>query len=151
LVAAALAAVKRGGGAAVFSVALAALAFSMQSQALEIRRSEDLVSIPAAATIDDTLIALGQDVEIDGTVTGDLIAFGQRVVIRGTVGGQLVTGARTVVIEGDLGGSVLGFAETLTVGGGAIDRNLYGFARQLTAGNAAEIRGNAIVFASNAS
>ena len=153
LVAAALAAARRGGGAAVFSAALAALAalaFSPRSDALEIRRAEGVVSVAADETIDDTLIALGRDIEINGTVTGDLIALGQRVVIRGSVGGLLVAGARTVEIEGDLGGSVLGAAEVVTVGGGALARNVYGFAREITIGRDARIDGNGVLFASTA-
>src|SRR5690606_19175891 len=99
VVAAMLAAARRGGGAAVFSAALAAIAFSTDGEALEIRKSEELVSVPAGEVVDDTLIAFGRDIEIDGRITGDLIAFGQRVVIRGSVDGQLVTGGRTVEIE----------------------------------------------------
>src|SRR5690606_2690006 len=121
VVAAALAAARRiGSGAAVFSAALAALAFSTQSEALEIRRAEGVVSVAADETIDDTLIALGEEIEIDGTITGNLIAFGRRVVIRGAVEGQLVTGARSVEIAGRVDGSVLGGAETLILASGAI-------------------------------
>lgn len=151
LVAAALAAARRGGGAAVFSAAIAALMFSTNGEALEIRRSEGVVSVPAGETVDDTLIAFGQDIEIDGRITGDLIAFGQRVVIRGSVDGQVVTGARRIEVEGDLGGSILGAAETMDVRNGAIVRNLYGFVRAITVGRDAEIGGNGIVFASTAS
>lgn len=151
LVTAALAAVRRGGGAAVFSGALAALLFSTSGQALEIRRSEGLVSVPAGETIDDTLIAFGQDIEIAGTITGDLIVFGQRVAIRGSVEGQLVTGARTIEIEGEIGGSVLSAAETVTVRRGTIARNLFGFAREITIDREAGIDGNGVVFASTAS
>jgi hypothetical protein len=42
------------------------------------------VLIPAEETIDDTLIALSDTVEVNGNVTGDLSAFGRRIVIRGT-------------------------------------------------------------------
>lgn len=151
LVAAAAAGRRRGGTAAVLAVAVAAVVFAPQSgEALEIRRAEQLLSVPAGETIDDTLIALGDSIEIDGTVTGDLIALGRRVVIRGAVDGQLVTAARTVDIEGSLGGSVLGFAQTLTVRDGKIARNLFGFGQQVTASGDVTIGGNAVVFGSNA-
>jgi len=149
--AAALAAARRGGGAAVFSAALAAIAFSTDSEALEIRKSDGLVSVPASETIDDTLIAFGHDVEIDGRVTGDLIAFAQRVVIRGAVDGQVVTAGRRIELEGELGGSMLGAAETIAARDGAIGRNLYGFVREITIGRDVEIVGNGIIFASGAS
>lgn len=141
---------RRGGIAIVFSLALAAVALSSPAQALEIRRSEGVLTVPAAETVDDTLIALGERVEIDGTVTGDLIAFGRQVVIRGDVQGQVVTGARMVDIEGNVGGSVLGFAETLTVMESEVTRNLFGFARDLTLRERASVGGNAVLFGSRA-
>ena len=150
LVAAALAALRKGRGAAVLSAALAAIAFSQQSGALEVRRSEGGVSVAAGETIDDTLIAMGREVEINGRVTGDLIALGQRVVIRGSVDGQLVTGARHVEIEGTLGGSVLGAAETVNLRDAMIASNLYGFARDVTVDRDVEIDGNLVAFASTA-
>ena len=52
-------------------------------------------------------------------------------------------GARAVELSGDLGGSVLGMAETLIISNGVITRDLYGFARQITAGRNAGIDGNA--------
>jgi cytoskeletal protein CcmA (bactofilin family) len=137
------------GNAALLAVALAAIALPSLGQALEIRRSEGVLTIPAAETIDDTLIALGESVEIDGTVTGDVIAFGRRVNIRGTVQGQLVTGAQSVNIEGDVGGSVLGFAESLAIAEAAIGRNLFGFGRDVTTSSNSRIDGNAVVFASS--
>src|SRR5690606_29527520 len=65
LVAAALAVVRKGAGAAVFAAALAAITFSTQSDALEVRRSDGVVSVAAGETIDDTLIAMGREVEIN--------------------------------------------------------------------------------------
>ena len=150
-IAAARAARARGRGTAVLSAVLAALTFASQSQALEIRRAEGRVSVPAAETIEDTVLAFGQDIEIDGTINGDLIAFAERIVIRGTVTGSLVAGARTVELSGELGGSVLGMSETLIVSNGVIMRDIYGFARQITAGRNAGVAGNAVVFAYNAS
>ena len=136
--------------AAIFSMALAAIVLASPAQALEIRRSEQAVYVPEGETVDDTLIAMGNSIEIDGIVTGDLIAFAQRVVIRGSVQGQLVTGARTVTIEGEIGGSVLGFAESIELANVEVGRNLFGFAREVVTRGTASVGGNAVVFASTA-
>ena len=95
-------------------------AFALQpspSQAMEIRHDkEHAVLIPAEETINDTLIAFGDTIEVNGNVTGDLIAFGRRVVIRGNVGGSLSSPAgRIVTIDGSVDGSVLAGAESLSV------------------------------------
>lgn len=43
--------------------------------ALDVRRSDDRVTVAANETIDDTLIAFGDRVEIDGTVTGLVVPW----------------------------------------------------------------------------
>ena len=140
-----------GTAAAAFSIALVGVVLASPAQALEIRRSEQIVSVPAGETVDDTVIAMGQSVEIDGIVTGDLIAFAQRVVIRGAVQGQLITGAQTVSIEGELGGSVLGFAQSLELEDVEVAGNLFGFAQDVVTRGTASVGGNAVLFASRAS
>lgn len=121
------------------------------SQALEIRRNDSgNVLVAADETIDDTLIAVGENVQVDGDVEGDLIALGRRVSIRGRVGGQLVTAARTVTIDGEVGGSVLAMGETLDVSPTRIAHNLYGFGSTVDADERTHIEQNAVVFAQRA-
>src|SRR5690606_5358298 len=135
----------RGTNTALLAVTLAAVALPSLGQALEIRRSEGVLTIPAGETIDDTLIAFGENIEIDGNVTGDLIAFGRRVNVRGAVQGQIVTAAQSVTVQGDIGGGVIGFAENLSFAQAAIAGNVYGFGREVITSEDAEIGGNAVV------
>lgn len=140
---------RRGGTAVLASIVLAALVLPRPGHALEVRRSNDTVNVPAGETIDDTLIALGRRIEIDGTVTGDLIALGRSVVVRGTVEGQVITAAQRVDVGGTIGHGVIGFAQSLDLGEADIARNFIGFGESLTTYAGARVRENAIVFARN--
>ncbi len=130
-------------------MACVACAFALQpspSEAVEIRHDEKgAVLIPAEETIDDTLIALGDTVEVNGNVTGDLIAFGRRIVIRGNVGGLVITGGESVTLEGSVDGSVLAGAETLSVSSRKIGRNLFGGAETVTVSDTASVAQNVLV------
>jgi cytoskeletal protein CcmA (bactofilin family) len=123
----------------------------MPAHALDIRHSEDGVSVAAEETVDDTLIVFGDTIEIDGNVTGDLIAFGRRVAIRGNVGGLVITAAQTVTIDGEVAGSVVGFAaEALGISSTRIGRNLYGFSTKVESRTGSRVEQNAMVFAERA-
>ena len=130
-------------------MACIACAFALQpsrSEAVEIRHDEKgTVLIPAEETIDDTLIALGDTVEVNGNVTGDLIAFGRRVVIRGNVGGLVITGAQSVTLDGMVDGSVLAGAESLTVSSHKIGRNLFAGGESVNVGDTTSIEQNVLV------
>jgi cytoskeletal protein CcmA (bactofilin family) len=118
------------------------------AEALEIRTSEEgAVYVAADETIDDTLVAAGNTVEIDGIVRGDLIAVGRAVVVRGRVDGAIITAAQSVNIEGEAEGSVIGAAQTLNLTGAQIGRNLFGFGTTINASSTSRIGSNAVVFA----
>jgi hypothetical protein len=136
-------------GLAAAAVALAIVAALPSSgHALE-RRQAGLVSVAAGETINDTLLALGDTIAIDGNVNGDLLAFGRSVTVRGNVTGNLVAGAETVNVEGSIGGSVVGGARAISLLRARIGRDLYGFGRDVDVDAAAEIVGNAIAFGEN--
>jgi len=132
-------------GAAAAMLAVAA-ALPSTGHAFEVRRSEGAVTVPAGETINDTLLAMGQSVTIDGDVNGDLLAFGQDVLVRGNVSGNLITGAQTVTVEGTVGGTVLSGARELSFGNARVGRDLYGFANALEIASAANVAGNAFGF-----
>ncbi len=118
------------------------------ARAVEIRRG-DFTTVGAGETIDDTLVAIGKNVTIDGNVTGDLIAFGQRVTVHGNVGGDVIGGAETVTIDGSVGGSVYGFGASVELPGTHVTRNVYGFGRDVKLGSNAKVDGNAAAFGEN--
>jgi hypothetical protein len=85
----------------------------------------DVLVIPAEETIDDTLVATGRDVVVEGTVTGNLIAFAQQVRVPGEVRGSLVAFAKDVAIDGKVGGDVYSGAQNLDVRGNVLG-NVHG-------------------------
>jgi cytoskeletal protein CcmA (bactofilin family) len=113
------------------------------------RRQGNLVSVAAGETIEDTLLALGDTIAIDGNIDGDLLAFGRSVIVRGNVAGNLVAGAETVNVEGSIGGSVIGGARAISLVRARIGRDFYGFARDVELDSAAEVAGNGLAFAEN--
>ncbi|MBZ5688543.1 MAG: zf-HC2 domain-containing protein [Acidobacteriia bacterium] len=105
------------------------LALSLPSFALE-RRHSDFVTVAANETVDDTLMAAGNTVRIEGVVNGDLLAFGRTVEVRGTVKGDLVSLAKRTVVSGTVEGRIYTFSESLDLDG-LLGHNLYGFAQNL--------------------
>jgi cytoskeletal protein CcmA (bactofilin family) len=136
----------RAGAAGLMSLLLVVLALPGVGHAVEIRRSEGVTAIGAAETIDDTLIAIGQTVAIDGNVNGDLLAFGRTVTIRGNVTGNVITGAESVTIEGTVGGDIVGGGRGVTLRGTRAGRNFLGLGRDIEIGADADIASNAFTF-----
>jgi anti-sigma factor RsiW/cytoskeletal protein CcmA (bactofilin family) len=107
------------------------------------------VTVPAGETIDDTLLAAGESVAIDGVVTGNLLAFGRRVSVRGTVKGDLITGAQRIDVTGTVEGNIFSFSEEVTFRG-AVSRSVHAFAKHVGIESEAWIQGDAIAFAKEA-
>lgn len=142
------AAVRQHGFAAIAASLLAVIvALPSIGHALEIRRNDNAVTVPAGETIDDSLLAAAPTITIDGNISGDLLAFGREVTVRGNVNGNLVTGAQRVTIEGTIGGSVIGAAEDLSFGNVRVGGDLYGFANDVEITRDANVSGNATAFA----
>lgn len=129
---------------AMLGILVLLLGFPASSYALDIRSGE-VVILPAREMLDDTLLATGDSVRIDGTVTGDLIAFARQVEVRGNVEGNVFASAQQVEISGEVGGSILGGAQTIRVSGQAI-RDLYGFAQSIVVENTGGVAGNVTIF-----
>lgn len=136
--------------ATALAAVIAAVLVAPTSHALEIRHSEQLLTIPAGETIDDTLVAGAESIAIDGTVNGDVIAGARRIVVRGHITGLLIAAADSVVIEGRVDGSAAGFARDLDVAAARLGSNIYGFGQHVTLRAGADVSGNAIVFARTA-
>ncbi len=139
----------RAGTAMLTSILLLVIVMPSLGHAVEVRHA-DVTTIAAGETVDDTLIAIGESVAIDGTINGDLIAFARRVTVRGHVTGDVIGGAEIVNIEGTVDGNVFGFGRTVTLTDATIARNLYGFGRDVTIGSGASVRRNATTFANDA-
>jgi predicted anti-sigma-YlaC factor YlaD len=105
------------------------LALSLPSFALE-RRQGEFVTVAANETVDDTLVATGNTVRMEGVVNGDLLAFGGTVEVRGTVKGDLVSFAKRTVVSGRVEGSVYNCSRSLDLDG-QLGHSIYGFAQSL--------------------
>ncbi len=136
----------RGGAAVLVSLLVAAAALPRPGHAFELRHGEGVITVAAGETIDDTLIAVGQTVAIDGNVNGDVFAFGRSVTIRGNVTGNVITGAETVTIEGAVGGDVVGAGRGVSLRGTHVGRNFFGFGRDLALDGSTEVASNALTF-----
>lgn len=130
---------------ALLAIVLAAVA--VPAEAFVSRMSEDDVVVAADEVLDDTLVARGERVLVDGIVTGDLIAGGQSVVVRGTVRGNVIAWAQSVDLLGDVGGSVFVSGQFATVQGG-VDGSLYAFSQDTRLVGGSRIGGGVASFSS---
>ena len=105
------------------------LAFSLPGFSLE-RRHSEVVTVTARETIDDTLLATGNIVRVEGVVNGDLLAFGGTVEVRGTVKGDLVSFAKRTVVSGTVEGNIYNFSNSLYLDG-QLEHSLYGLMQSL--------------------
>jgi hypothetical protein len=110
-------------------------------------RNQETVVVAAGETLDDTLIAGGDTVIVEGTITGDLLAGARRVVIRGKVMGDVIAGAQSIEIDnnGVVEGNIIGFGQKIQIRG-RLGRNLYGFGQEITADRQGDIGGNMMGF-----
>jgi len=98
--------------------------FSISAHAMTRRMGSAVVLVPAGETVDDSLLATGDTVRIEGTVNGDLIAFARRVEVRGAVKGSLISFSQNVDVRGAVEGNVYSFGQTLDFGG-SVGRSVY--------------------------
>ena len=105
------------------------LALSLPSIALE-RRHSEFVTVAANETVDDSLVAAGNTVRIEGVVKGDLLAFGRTVEVSGTVKGDLLSWAQRTEVRGTVEGHIYTFSQSLDVGG-QVGRSIYAWVQSL--------------------
>ena len=104
-------------------------AVSLPGFALE-RRHSEIVTVRANETVEDTLLASGNIVRVEGVVNGDVLAFGGTVEIRGTVKGDLVSFAKRIVVSGTVEGNIYNCSNSLDLDG-QLGHNLYGLMQSL--------------------
>lgn len=122
---------------------IALLALSLPSFGLE-RRHQDLIIVPASETVDDTLLAVGKSVRVEGVINGDLLVFGETVEVRGVVKGDLVSFAKRTVVSGSVEGHIFSCAQSLDVDG-QVGQSIYGWAQSLRVGNRSRIGDGMVV------
>lgn len=145
----ALALRKQAGAAVLLSALLVVLALPSTGHAFELRRSKGITTVPTGETVDDTLIALGDTVSIEGDVHGDLLAFGRRVTVHGNVMGDVVSGAETVEISGTVGGNVIAGGSQVSLLQARVAGNVYSGGRGVRLDDGTQVTGNAVTAASD--
>jgi anti-sigma factor RsiW len=115
------------------------------SAALDLRWDQDTVEVSEDEIVDDTLLASGETIDIDGTVRGDLVAVGDRVTIRGTVEGNVFAGAREVLVTGKVDGSLHMGCERCTLEG-EVTRSVYSGAERITLSETARVGRDVTLF-----
>ncbi len=125
------------------------LALSLPGFSLQLRHS-DFVTVAANETVDDTLLASGNVVRVEGVINGDLLAFGQSVEVRGTVKGDLVSFAKRTVVSGTVEGNIYNFSNSLDLDG-QLAHNLYGLTQSLHVNDRGRVGGGIVVAAGDVS
>ena len=119
-------------------------------EALEIQRVEGDVTVASTETIDESVVAMGETITVEGTIRGDLIAMARRIRVLGIVEGNLVALAQHVEVDGEVRGSIVGFAQMLEARGQA-NGSLYAFGETVRPTRDSNVLGDATMFASDAS
>jgi cytoskeletal protein CcmA (bactofilin family) len=125
------------------------LALSLPGFALE-RRHTDFVTVAANETIDDTLLASGNIMRVDGVVNGDLLAFGGSLEVRGTVKGDLVSFTKRTVVSGTVEGNIYDFSHSLDLDG-QLRHNMYALVQSLRVNDRGHVGGGMMVGAGDVS
>lgn len=112
-----------------FPLLLVLLMLSLPSLALDRRRGE-FVTVPANETVDDTLVATGDSVIVDGVVNGDLLVIAQTLEVRGTIKGDVVSLAKTTVVSGTVEGRIFNCSRSMELDG-ELGHSLYNWGQSL--------------------
>jgi hypothetical protein len=125
------------------------LALSLPGSALE-RRHSEFVMVAANETVDDTLLASGNIVRVEGVVNGDLLAFGGSVEVRGTVKGDLVSFAKRTVVSGTVEGNIYNFSRSLDLDG-HLGHSIYALVQSLRVNDGGHVGGGMVAAAGDVS
>jgi predicted anti-sigma-YlaC factor YlaD len=109
------------------------LTLSLPGFALE-RRHGEFVTVPASETVDDTLLASGNTVRVEGVVNGDLLVFCQTLEVRGTVKGDLLSFAKRTVVSGSVEGHIYNLSQSLDLDG-QLGHSIYGWTQSFRMDN----------------
>jgi hypothetical protein len=109
------------------------LGLSLPSFALE-RRHGEFITVPASETVDDTLLASGNTVRVEGVVNGDLLVFCQTLDVRGTVKGDVVSFAKRTMVSGSVEGHIYNFSQSLDLDG-QLGHSIYGWSQSFRVDN----------------
>jgi cytoskeletal protein CcmA (bactofilin family) len=137
---------------AAAALALIAVVSAAPATALErrvARGEHESVTVRAGEIVDDSLLAVGDTVTVEGLVTGNLIACARRISVRGTVKGDVLTAAQTIEIEGPVEGNVVTFSESVSLRG-PVTRSVHSFGQRVGLAREGRVEGDVFAFAAEA-
>jgi cytoskeletal protein CcmA (bactofilin family) len=112
-----------------FPLLIVLLTLSLPSLALD-RRQGEFVTVAANETVDDTLVATGNTVVVEGVVNGDLLVFAQTLEVRGNVRGDVVSLAKRTVVSGTVEGRIFNCSRSMELDG-ELGHSLYNWGQSL--------------------
>lgn len=80
-----------------------------------VARTGNDIAVAKGETINETLLAAGQNVTVDGDVKGDIICAGQTITISGNVDGDVLCVGQNITVSGVVGGSVRAMGQSVQV------------------------------------
>ena len=129
---------------------IAVAAWPLPAEAAEVDSAE-LILITEDTVVEDDLYVIGSRVLIRGVINGDLVAVaGQDIRIEGTVTGSVMAVGSEIVVSGEVGGSLRVSAATMNVTG-MIGRDVFAAVQRAELENTAQVGGDVILWAWSAS
>jgi cytoskeletal protein CcmA (bactofilin family) len=111
-------------------------------------RTGNNITVPSNRTVDSTLYATGNNIDVAGTVQGDVICAGQSINISGTVTGDVLCAGQSVHIDGTIEGNIRIAGQNVTVSG-SVGRNANIVAQNATTDSGSKIGGDIGIVAQN--
>jgi hypothetical protein len=112
-----------------FPLLIVLLTLSLPSLALD-RRHGEFVTVAANETVDDTLVATGNTVVVEGVVNGDLLVFAKTLEVRGNVKGDVVSLAKRTLVSGTVEGRIFNCSRSMEMDG-ELGHSLYNWGQSL--------------------
>jgi hypothetical protein len=106
-------------------------------------RSGDTVTVTKGQTIDGTLFATGQNINIDGSVNGDIICAGKDIAINGIVNGDILCAGQSLTINATVSGNIRTAGQEIYISS-KVDRNISTIGQTINIKDA-KINGDVIV------
>jgi len=121
-----------------------ALVLSVSSASAVERRSGEVVTVPHDQTVNGSLWAGGDTVNIDGMVIGNAFVMAREVTVKGTVKGDLFTLTQDVDIDGTVEGNVYTLSQSATIRG-HVAQSVYGLSSRVRLESSGRVDGEVVV------
>lgn len=135
---------RRPAALAVLVTLVVVLGLPQPGAAMEKRKGET-ITVASNETIENSLFASGDTVNVDGVINGDLFVFAHKLSIRGTVKGNVMAFTQSFDMNGKVEGNLYTFVQWFTLEG-EVGRNLYAFCQNCRLTSGGRIGGDLTTF-----